>query len=192
MKRSTLILILVLSLSPLNLLAKPLNLDAIKLKGQEYYKTYRVSSSKGFQRISNKMNGFRFFQGGGQYGEAFYLFTKIKDARRFAKIENTRGTHRNVISEVLLPKKMFETVKKAEIKPALDWAVNKPRTSNENQKMRDIRNSNHLVYGKWADSPSINEPAYKPMNGSEQIGVVQRGMPSILQKAVIRKLESVD
>lgn len=166
------------------------SLQVVQHKGQSYYKTYRVTSSSGLCRIKNTKDPFRFFHGGGQYGEAFYLFHKLGDARRFASCEKARGAgHRNVIAEVLLPKKMFDQVKKAEVKKPLDWAMNRGRGDQARSKLNDLRLANHLLFGKWADSPNANEPFYKPMNGTKQLGVVQRGMPSILHKALIREIE---
>lgn len=195
MKRLTLIALIV-AFAPAVFAAPPAprpappKLAVVQHQGQAFYKTYRVTSTQGLCRIQKKADTFRFFQGGGQYGEAFYLFTKLDDARTFAKCEKTRGAaHRNVIAEVLLPKKMLDEVKKATVDKPLDWGMNKPRTDASYNKLRDLRLSNHLLFGKWADSPDAKEPFYKPMNGREQIGVVQRGMPSILHQALIREIE---
>jgi hypothetical protein len=166
------------------------SLQLVQHKGQAYYKTYRVTSSSGLCRIKNTNDPFRFFKGGGQYGEAFYLFHKLGDARRFASCEKARGaSHRNVIAEVLLPKKAFDQVKKAEVKKPLDWAMNRGRGDQTRSKLTDLRLANHILFGKWAESPGVKEPFYTPMNGIKQIGVVQLGMPSILNKALIREIE---
>ncbi len=166
-------------------------LSTVKVKGKVYYRTFRVTSKAGLDRISNKSNGFRFFQGDGQYGEAFYLFRTRTDARKFAKAEAShRKVSRNVIAEVLLPKKSFDTVKKAAIPEGLDWSMQKGRSDSGRQKMRDLRLDNHLVMGKWAASPFSNEPMYEPLNGAKQLAVVQRGAPSILHEAIIRLNET--
>jgi len=166
-------------------------LSTVKVKGKVYYRTFRVTSKAGFKRITDKSNGFRFFQGDGQYGEGFYLFRTRSDARKYAKAEAThRKVARDVIAEVLLPKAKFDAVKKKVINKDLDWAMQKGRNDSGYSKLRDIRNSSHLVMGKWADSPYTNEPMYKPLNGAKQIAFVQRGAPSILHEAVIRLHEN--
>ncbi len=166
-------------------------LPTVKVKGQEYYRTWRVTSRAGLKRITDKSNTFRFFQGGGQYGEAFYLFRTRHDARKFAKAEATRGAAtRNVIAEVLLPKAKFDTVKKKVVNKDLDWSMQKARSDPGYDKLRSLRLDAHILMGKWADSPHVEEPVYKPMNGAKQLAVVQRGMPSILNEAVIRLHET--
>ena len=163
-------------------------LPVVTVKGRQYYRTFRVTSEKGFQRIADKNNSFRFFQGGGQYGDGFYLFRSLRDARKFAGCETARGAERNVIAEVLLPRDKMDAVRKAEVPRELDWAMQRPRTDQRREQMRERSLSSHLVYGRWAPSPHLSEPVYDRMNGAKQIAVVQRGQPSILQDAVIRQL----
>jgi len=162
-------------------------LSTVKVKGKVYYRTFRVTSRAGLARLGDKKNVFRFFQGDGQYGEAFYLFRTRGDARKFARAEAShRAVKRDVIAEVLLPKETFDSVKKAVVGKDLDWSMQKARTEPAHQKLRDLRNASHLVLGRWAASPYADEPMYRPLNGAKQLAVVQRGMPSILNQAVIR------
>ena len=161
-------------------------LPVARIKGREYYRTFRVTSRSGFERISNPKNSFRWFQGDGQYGEAFYLFRSARDAKKFVKCEKTRGaTTRNLITEVWLPRDKFDQVSKKKIGPKLDWGMQRSRKDPSYEGLRDARNSNHLVFGRWAPTPYTSEPFYDRMNGAKQIGVVQRGMPSILNEAII-------
>ena len=208
MKIKILYLALLLSfIAPSNVLARPAGsspkgtvqgglprnyrLSTVKVKGKVYYRTFRVTSKAGLARISDKNNGFRFFQGDGQYGEGFYLFRTRTDARKFARAEAShRKVARDVIAEVLLPADKFDAVKKKVINKDLDWSMQKSRNDPGYQKMRDVRLGAHLVVGKWADSPYTNEPMYKPLNGAQQLAVIQRGQPSILQEAVIRLHET--
>lgn len=166
-------------------------LSTVKVKGKVYYRTFRVTSKAGFKRITDKSNGFRFFQGDGQYGEGFYLFRTRGDARKYAKAEAThRKVNRDIIAEVLLPADKFDAVKKNVVKKDLDWSMQKSRKDPGYSKLRDVRLDSHLVMGKWADSPYTNEPMYKPLNGAKQLAVIQRGAPSILHEAVIRLHET--
>lgn len=166
-------------------------LSTVKVKGKVYYRTFRVTSKAGLARISDKKNGFRFFQGDGQYGEGFYLFRTRTDARKYAKAEAShRKVTRDVIAEVLLPADKFDAVKKKVINKDLDWSMQKGRDDPGYKKMRDVRMDSHLVMGKWAESPYTSEPMYKPLNGAKQLAVIQRGQPSILQEAVIRLHET--
>ena len=166
-------------------------LSTVKVKGKVYYRTFRVTSRAGLARISDKGNGFRFFQGDGQYGEGFYLFRTRTDARKYARVEAThRKVARDVIAEVLLPKEKFDAVKKKVVNKDLDWSMQKGRNDPGYNKLRDLRLDSHLVMGKWAESPYTSEPMYKPLNGAKQIAVVQRGAPSILHEAIIRLHEN--
>ena len=165
-------------------------LPVVQVKGKSYYRTFRVTSKAGFQRISDPKNSFRFFQGGGQYGEAFYLFRSKGDAKKFASCEKNRGAvTRNVIAEVLLPKDKFDQVSKSHVNKKLDWAMQLGRDNPAYGNMRDLRNSSHLLFGRWSPSPHASEPVYDRMNGAKQIGVVQRGMPSVLTEAVFRLID---
>ena len=165
-------------------------LPAVKIKGREYYRTYRVTSREGFKRISDPKNSFRWFQGDGQYGEAFYLFRSARDARKFATCEKSRGaTQRNVISEVWLPRDKFDQVSKKKVTPKMDWGMQRGRQDPAYDALRDARNSNHMLFGKWSPTPFTSEPFYDSMNGAKQIAVVQRGMPSILNEAIIVPLK---
>jgi len=160
-------------------------LPVVQVNGKPYYRTWRVTSASGFKRIANPQNGFRWFQGGGQYGEGFYLFRSLTGAKRFAKCEAARGVKRDTIVEVLLPKAKFDQVKKAEVPRALNWVMDhgfgQPRET-----MRLMVLDNHLLFGRWAPSPAESEPVYQRMNGVKQISIAQRGQPSILNEAVLR------
>ena len=166
-------------------------LPAVNIKGREYLRTYRVTSKEGLKRISSPKNSFRWFQGDGQYGEAFYLFRSAKSARAFAKCEKSRGAgHRNVIAEVWLPRDKFEQVAKKKVTKEMDWGMQRGRNDPGYSALRDARNGNHILFGKWAPTPFTSEPFYDRMNGAKQIGVVQRGMPSILNEAIIVPLKA--
>ena len=166
-------------------------LPAVKIKGREYYRTYRVTSKQGFKRISDPRNSFRWFQGDGQYGEAFYLFRSARDARNFAKCEKSRGAeHRDVLTEVWLPRDKFDQVTKKKVSTEMDWGMQRAANDPGRDALRDARNSNHMLFGKWAPTPYTSEPFYARMNGAKQIGVVQRGMPSILNEAIIVPIKS--
>ncbi len=165
-------------------------LPAVKIKGREYYRTYRVTSKAGIKRISDPKNTFRWFQGDGQYGEAFYLFRSAKDARAFAKCEKTRGAgNRNVIAEVWLPRDKFDQVSKKKVTTTMDWGMQRPGSDPGRELLRSARLDNHILFGKWAPTPFTSEPFYDKMNGAKQLGVVQRGMPSILNEAIIMPLK---
>ncbi|MFH1131255.1 MAG: hypothetical protein V1754_07960 [Pseudomonadota bacterium] len=163
-----------------------LRLRTVSVRGKMYYRAFRVTSQSGFERIADQRNPYRFFQGQGQYGEAFYLFTRLKDARNFMHCEQARGAKRDVIAEVLLPKEKFDSIKKTKVGPELDWAMLRSSENNASQRLRDMRSSSDLVFGRWAPSPQEHEPFYAPMQGARQIGVVNRGDSSIMHQALIR------
>ncbi len=166
-------------------------LSTTKVQGKLYYRTFRVTSKAGLKRISDKSNSYRFFQGDGQYGVAFYLFRTRTDERKFAKAEATHGAGtRNLIAEVLLPKAKFDNIKKNVVHKDQDWSMQKGRGVENYQKLRSLRMDSHILVGKWADSPHVDEPVYEPINGAKQLAVVQRGMPSILNEAIIRLHET--
>jgi hypothetical protein len=163
-------------------------LPQVKVDGKVYYRTFRVTSRDGLNRITDKSNGFRFFNGSGQYGEAFYLFRSLASAKKFAGCEQARGAcTRTVIAEVLLPKERFDAVAKQEVPKALDWGMLYSRGP-AYQGLRGLRLDSHIVYGRWAPSPGADEPFYAKMNGDKQLAVVQCGLPSILSDAIIREL----
>lgn len=162
-------------------------LPVVKHAGKLYYRTWRVTSPEGYKRISDKSNGFRWFQGDGQYGEAFYLFRSKVAAKKFIKAETTRGAkQRNVLVEVLLPKEKFDQVAKSEVPSAADWGMQRAAKTPSHQSLRDLRLNSHLLFGRWAKSPHVAEPIYDPLNGAQQLAVVQRGQPSILNEAVLK------
>jgi len=166
---------------------KNFQMHTVKVNGRQYYRTFRVTSKSGFSRIADPKNSFRFFQGDGQYGEAFYLFRSRSAARKYIKAEASHGRQkRNVLAEVLLPKEKFDAVSKKEVPRGLDWGMQQARDSKKYSGLRDLRLSSHLVFGKWAPSPYTGEAFYDKMNGARQLAVVQRGMPSILNEAIIR------
>ncbi len=158
-----------------------LKLKTVVHEGKEYVQTFRVTSKTGLARIKDRNNGFRFFGGGGQYGEGLYLFTKHADALKFRGTLPT-DTKRTVISEILLPKDMFTSVKKSLVLETHDWGKNA-------DSFRSTRLDSHILFGRWAPSPNVSEPAFEPMNGTMQLSVKQLGAPSILHKAVIREVE---
>ena len=163
-------------------------LPQVVVNGKTYYRTFRVTSRDGFNRITDKNNGFRFFQGAGQYGDAFYLFRSLASAKRFAGCEQARGaSHRSVIAEVLLPKERFDAVAKQEVSKNLDWGMIFSSSHPAWNGLHDLRMDSHIVYGRWAPSPGADEPFYRSMNGAKQLAVVQRGLPSILNEAIIRE-----
>ena len=91
---------------------------------------------------------------------------------------------------MLLPAAKFDSVKKKVVNKELDWSMQKSRNDSSYNKLRDLRLDSHIVMGKWAPSPHVDEPVYKPLDGAKQLAVVQRGAPSILQEAVIRLHET--
>jgi hypothetical protein len=124
-------------------------LPVVRIDGREYYRTLRVTSTSGLERIMSPANAFRFFSGDGQYGEAFYLFRSASDARKFVACERQRGAKdRNVIAEVLLPKDKLDAVAKKPIPAALDWAMQLPRSDGRWESLRQIRLDSHLVFGR--------------------------------------------
>jgi hypothetical protein len=163
----------------------------VRIGGAEYYQTFRVTSEGGLRRISNREQIWRW-NGGGQYGEGFYLFCALEDAKRFRECEaqmfakGQRQNSREVIVEVLLPKADFDKLPKAEVSPKHDWGMETARSSERYSGMRALRQDNHLVYGRWAPCPGYGEPLYDPMNAACQLAVVQIGMPSILNRALLR------
>ena len=157
-----------------------LKLKTVVHEGKEYVSTFRVTSKSGLARIMDKGNSFRFFGGGGQYGEALYLFTNRKDANKFVKCNGACDIKRSVIAEVLLPKDMFRTVKKSLVLETNDWGKN-PSEFNQ------LRLSSHVLFGRWSPAPSGHEPAFEPMNGTLQLAIRQLGNPSILHQSVIRE-----
>jgi hypothetical protein len=170
-------------------LPNPYRLPSVTVNGKAYYRSFRVTSQDGLKRIANPQNIFRFFQGSGQYGDAFYLFRSLRDAKRFASCEQARGAgHRAVIAEVLLPKEKLDAVAKREVPAALDWGTLFSSGNPKADGLRGLRNESHLLFGRWAPSPGIDEPFYTPMNGAKQFAVVQRGLPSVLTEALIREL----
>lgn len=163
-------------------------LPVVQVNGKPYYRTFRVTSAEGYKRIADPKNAFRWFQGSGQYGDGFYLFRTLRDAKRFATSEAERGVKRDTIVEVLLPKERFDQVKKAEVPKALDWKMQ--GSGPQHEALRTMRLDNHLVFGRWAESPFTSEPFYRRMNGAAQIAVTQRGQPSILNDALLRLYEA--
>jgi hypothetical protein len=171
--------------------AKPLphayRLPQVTVAGKVYYRTFRVTSRDGFNRIADTRNSFRFFNGSGQYGDAFYLFRSLASAKKFASCEQARGAcGRSVIAEVLLPKERFDAVLKQEIPKTFDWGM-LYSSGPAYQGLRGLRLDSHVVYGRWAPSPGADEPFYSKMNGEKQLAVVQRGLPSVLTEAIIRE-----
>tara|TARA_R110002073_G_scaffold256849_3_gene419464 strand:+ start:625 stop:1296 length:672 start_codon:yes stop_codon:yes gene_type:complete len=169
-----------------NVAAKPnrgiqtdLKLKTVVHQGKEYLQTFRVTSKSGLQRITNGTDPFRFFGGGGQYGEALYLFANRADATKFSKCL-VCDTKRSVLTEILLPKEMFHSVKKSLVEPTHDWGKNADT-------FRPLRLNSHILFGKWSPSPQLNEPQFAPMNGTFQLAIRQLGNPSILNQAVIRE-----
>jgi hypothetical protein len=162
-------------------------LHTLTVRGRQYYRTFRVTSPEGFKRITDTSNPYRFFRASGQYGEGYYLFRTRRDARRFVKCEQRRGAgQRNLIAEVLLPKSRLDRVVAREVKPRLDWAMLLRRGNSRREALRTLRLSSHLLFGRWAPSPMVQEPVYERMNGATQLAVVQLGRPSILNEAIIR------
>jgi hypothetical protein len=92
-----------------------------------------------------------------------------------------------VIAEVLLPKERFDAVAKQEVPKSLDWGMIYSSGHPAWDGLRGLRMDNHIVYGRWAPSPGADESFYRSMNGAKQLAVVQRGLPSILNEAIIRE-----
>ena len=164
-------------------------LPVARINGKAYYRTYRVTTPRGLERITSTNPG-RFFGGGGQYGEAFYLFRTLGAAKKFIRCERTRGVKREVIAEVLLPKARFDAVEKGLVPPSADWGLAYSPPNPRHDQMRDLYLSKHILFGKWTQSPHpfYQEPAYSPMIGTKQLAIRQLGDPSILNEAVIRLL----
>lgn len=169
---------------------KSFRLPLVKVGGKAYYRTWRVTSPSGLKRITDKSNGFRWFHGGGQYGEGFYLFRTRRAAQKFMSAEAKRGAkERNVLCEVLLPKEKFDKVDKRVVTRDADWGLNRPQNDPARHKLRDLRSGAHILLGRWAPSPTADEPVYAPLNGAQQMAVVQLGQPSILNEAIVRMHE---
>lgn len=168
--------------------APRLQLEQVQIEGRSYYRTFRVTSANGIRRITNTHDGFRFFGGGGQYAEGFYLFAHAADAHKMAQIEHARGTGRDQIAEVLLPKEEFDALRVAEVPAALDWGNLHGRNSPGFEGLRALRNNNSILFGRWAPSPGATEPHYDSLNGALQLSVQTPGLNSIVSHALIRQL----
>jgi hypothetical protein len=181
-------------------LPRPFNLKTEMVGGKPHYVTYRVESKQHAGKLMDPKNSFRWFGSNTtwQYGQGFYLFGHLSDAKKFIKCsknmaQEIKRTHpaakidrRETILKIMLPKETFDTHRKAQVPGALDWAVD--RSSSGYNQLRDLR-QNHLVFGRWKEDPAHPTQSYQPMTGTPQFAVIQRGMPSILNQAVLKIVE---
>jgi|GEM_PF-3759012 hypothetical protein len=182
-------------------LAAPPALRQVEHAGKQYYATYRVVSARratAYQK-SSVSNAWQVGGPNYQYGQGFYLFGKLSDAKRFVGLSRSGQAHqlvhtskarlynRSTIVEVLIPKATYDSASKGEVTPEMDWAIGGQANHPHKQDLRRLRSANDLLYGKWIGDSSFPEPAFNRMNGTEQIAITSGAkMNQLLGNAVVR------
>jgi len=177
-------------------------LKQVRVDGKQYYAAYRVCSKARGACVTNTANRHRFMPSDNvwQYGSGFYLFTSVKDARKFidcskngmahllVKDPRTRVNARDTILEVLLPKERFDRLAKGEVRRDLDWASQPHHPRHEQYK--SLQQQSDVLFGRWREDPQRPFAAYKPLVGTPQLAVVKTGEGSILEHSLVRLVQS--
>jgi len=202
-RRHLALLFLLVTLSwPLSGAAKVLSpgfsLKEVTVKGKQYYATYRVSSKHRSGSLMDTSNKHRWFNSDNswQYGSGFYLFTSVKDAKKYigcsrdgaaqllVKEPHTKVKARESILEVLIPKDRFDAAAKAEVGRQLNWVTDSkdPRF----QQREQLRRGNQVLFGRWTEDPAFPFAANKPMVGTPQLAVIKTTADSMLNDSLVR------
>lgn len=182
-------------------LAAPPALRQVEHAGKQYYATYRVVSKRRAAAYAAAPLS-RAWQVGGpnyQYGQGFYLFEKLSDAKRFVGLSRSGQAHqlihdsrsrvynRSTIVEILIPKDTYDRASKGEVTPEMDWAIGGQREHPSKEGLLRLRRNSDLIYGKWSGDAGFPEPAFKRMDGTQQIAITSGpNMDRLLGEAVVR------